>query len=71
MIFGGRALGMQGGQYQNFESAQRPHNDVWLSIAQAYFPDAENVLVPLAAETFAQNTTSFTGPIPGLWQRPG
>lgn len=61
---------MQGGQYQNFESAQRPHNAVWLSIAQAYFPDAENVLVPLGAEAFAQNTTTFTGPIPGLWQRP-
>ena len=70
LIFGGRALGMQGGQYQNFESSPRPHNDVWLSIAQAYFPDAENVLVPLAAETFAQYPTSFTGPIPDLWKRP-
>jgi hypothetical protein len=70
LIFGGRALGMQGGQYQNFESSPRPHNDVWLSIAQAYLPDAENVLVPLGAETFAQNTATFTGPIAGLWQRP-
>jgi len=70
LIFGGRALGIQGGQYQNFEGAPRPHNDVWLSIAQAYFPDAESVLVPLAAETFAQNPASFTGPIAGLWQKP-
>jgi hypothetical protein len=70
LIFGGRALGMQGGQYQNFEKALRPHNDVWLSIAQAYMPDAPDVLQTLGGETFALNTSGRTGPIAGLWQRP-
>jgi hypothetical protein len=70
LIFGGRALGMQGGQYQSFEAAPRPHNDVWLSIAQAYMPDAENVMVPLADESFAKNAAGYTGPIPGLWKKP-
>ena len=69
LIFGGRALGMQGGQYLNFEKAQRPHNDVWLSIAQAYMPDAPDVLAALAAETFAKSALAQK-PIPGLWQRP-
>jgi len=69
LIFGGRALGMQGGQYLNFEKAPRPHNDVWLSIAQAYLPDAPDVLLALAAETFASSVATQK-PIPGLWQRP-
>jgi hypothetical protein len=70
LIFGGKALGMQGGQYQNFESAPRPFNDFWLSIAQAYFPDAEDVRATLADQRFAQNLASFSGPIAELWQRP-
>jgi hypothetical protein len=69
LIFGGRALGMQGGQYLNFENATRPHNDVWLSIAQAYLPDAPDVLIALAAETFAKNELAQR-PIAGLWKRP-
>src|SRR5689334_2553567 len=35
LIFGGAKLGMQGGQFQRFTTA-RPHNDLWLTIAQAY-----------------------------------
>ena len=69
LLFGGRALGMQGGQYLNFEKGLRPHNDVWLSVAQAYMPDAPDVLAALAGETFAKNTTAQK-PIAGLWQRP-
>jgi hypothetical protein len=61
---------MQGGQFQSFEQAPRPHNDVWLSIAQAYMPDTENVMVPLADESFAKNAAGYTGPIPGLWKKP-
>ena len=68
LIFGGRALGVQGGQYQNFESSLRPHNDLWLSVAQAYL--GSNPMSALAGETFAQNASGFTGPIPGLWSTP-
>jgi hypothetical protein len=31
LVFGGRALGMKGGQYLNLESERRPHNDLWLA----------------------------------------
>lgn len=69
LIFGGRKLGMQGGQYLNFEGELRKHNDVWLSIAQAYLPNAD-VMTTLADEAFAKNASGFTGPIPGLWSKP-
>jgi hypothetical protein len=68
LIFGGRALGIQGGQY--LPQASRPFNDYWLSIAQAYFPDAPDVVAALEGETFLEAKDSYTGPIPGLWQRP-
>jgi hypothetical protein len=63
MIFGGRALGMQGGQFQDFESNMRPWNDYWLSIAQAYFKTTDPLSV-LTDEVFYKNGIS---PIPGLW----
>lgn len=66
LIFGGRKLGMQGGQYQNFEAAPRKHNDVWLSIAQAYLPNVD-VMSTFADEAFAPYAA---GPIPGLWSKP-
>lgn len=69
LIFGGSALGMQGGQYLNFEKELRPHNDAWLSIAQAYLPDAPDVVAALAGETFAK-TAVLQQPIAGLWRRP-
>ncbi|HEX2875685.1 MAG TPA: DUF1552 domain-containing protein [Polyangiaceae bacterium] len=69
LIFGGRKLGMQGGQYLNFEGAVRKHNDVWLSIAQAYLPNVD-VMATLADEAFAKSASGFTGPIPGLWSNP-
>ena len=66
LIFGGRSLGRQGGQYLNFEGALRKHNDVWLSIAQAYLPNAD-IMSAFAGEAFAQYAS---GPIPGLWSKP-
>jgi hypothetical protein len=63
MIFGGKALGMQGGQFQNFLGQERPHNDLWLSIAQAYLKTADP-LSGLADETFRREGAA---PIPGLW----
>jgi len=67
LIFGGRKLGMQGGQYQRVE---RSHTDLWLTLAQAFFPDAASPLDVLGGETFAQVQASYQGPIPGLWRQP-
>ncbi|HEY6728945.1 MAG TPA: DUF1552 domain-containing protein [Polyangiaceae bacterium] len=66
MIFGGRALGMQGGQFQNFESGGRSINDLWMTIAQAYLGTSD----PLPAfedEVFFKEGVS---PIEGLWSPP-
>jgi hypothetical protein len=70
LILGGSALGMQGGRFLNFESAPRHFNDLWLTVAEALFPDAEDVLEPLANEKFAQDPSKFMGPIEGLWVKP-
>ena len=70
VIFGGRALGMKGGQFQ---SVSRPHNDLWLTIAQAYFKTTNPIAsLPLTnpdgtANTFVRTNTS---PIAGLWGPP-
>lgn len=69
LIFGGRALGMRGGQYIDLVASGRPHNDVWLSIAQAFFPALDDVMQALGDETFARNSQGFTGPISGIWER--
>jgi hypothetical protein len=60
MIFGGRQLGLQGGQYQFV--GRRPHNDMWLSVAQAFGVGIDQ----LQGEAFLQFSDNFTGPIPGL-----
>lgn len=65
LIFGGRALGMQGGQFQEF-TAERSHNDLWMSIAQAYLK-TDDPLSVLADEVFVKTNVS---PIPGLWLPP-
>jgi hypothetical protein len=70
LILGGRALGLMGGQFQNFEGDLRHFNDLWLTVAQAFYPDAGNVLEPLGAEKFVADETKFTGPIEGLWVKP-
>lgn len=67
LIIGGKKLGMLGGQFFQAQPS-RPHNDLWLTIAQAFFPDA-NVLEALAGEAFLQNT-NHTVPLEGLWQKP-
>jgi hypothetical protein len=66
MIFGGAALGMQHGQFLNFENQQRPHNDLWMTIAQAYLKTNDPVSV-LSDEVFQKQGV---GPIDGLWQMP-
>jgi hypothetical protein len=62
LILGGKALGMQGGQFQQF-ATNRPHNDLWMSIAQAYLKTADPV-TRLADEVFAKTNVA---PIAGLW----
>jgi hypothetical protein len=64
LIFGGRRLGMQGGQFLNF-SSPRPHNDLWMTIAQAYFG-----MVPAFATIAPSFVTSGVAAIPGLWVKP-
>jgi hypothetical protein len=64
-IFGGKALGMQHGTYQNFEGNLRHHNDLWMTVAQAYL--GADPLARLAAETFYKTDVA---PLPGLWSPP-
>jgi hypothetical protein len=73
IIFGGSALGMKGGQYQNFESRQRSHNDMWISIAQAYFKSTTPLNnIPATNPDGTVNTFIRTNvtPIAGLWAAP-
>ena len=62
-VVGGKALGMQHGQFFDFEGNNRHQNDLWLSIAQAYL--GADALSKLSAETFAREGVQ---PIAGLWQ---
>ena len=64
MIFGGAALGMQHGQFLNFENQSRHHNDLWMTIAQAYLKTNDPVSM-LSDEVFSKQGVS---PIDGLWQ---
>jgi hypothetical protein len=66
MIFGGSALGMKGGQYQDFSAKVRNQNDMWMAIAQAYFKTI-NPLANLSSEVFYKNGVT---PIAGLWAAP-
>ncbi|HEY3500053.1 MAG TPA: hypothetical protein VGK73_35430, partial [Polyangiaceae bacterium] len=68
LIFGGKALGMQGGQFQNL-SPLKNHNCLWVSIAQAYFRTDDPLAAdgPLAEDNFVKNGVA---PIPGLWAPP-
>jgi hypothetical protein len=63
-IFGGSALGMQGGQY--VEATGRHLNDVWATIAQAYLKTTDN---PAQQPIFQDAGTYTTGvsPIDGLY----
>ena len=68
LIFGGKALGMKGGQFLNFEGKQRKQVDVYLTCAQALMQNADPLsLMPAAEETFDRTGAS---PIAGLWAKP-
>ena len=62
IIFGGQALGMQGGQYVNSSAM---HNAFWVTVAQAYL--GANVSTALNAETYVKSGAT---PISGLWRAP-
>lgn len=68
LIFGGKALGMQGGQYVEVGGGfgNRPSiNAMWMSIAQAYM--GADPLSKLQGEKFSK---AGAEPIPGLWKAP-
>lgn len=66
-IFGGRALGMQGGKFMDFsKTAIRSNNDFWMTIAQAYLKTADPLSV-LSDEVFVKTGVA---PIDGLWLPP-
>ena len=68
LIFGGKALGMKGGQFLNFEGNQRKQVDVFLTCAQALFQNADPLSqLPAAEEKFDRSGAS---PIAGLWAKP-
>jgi len=62
LIFGGRALGMLGGQLLSFSS--RSINDLWMTIAQAFLRTTDP-LAALTSEVFVKTNVS---PIAGLWR---
>lgn len=68
VVCGGRALGIQGGQYLDLTSSPRPFADVWLTLLQAYLPDADLAQL-LADETFMLQGEGLAR-ITELWQRP-
>lgn len=67
LIFGGKALGMKGGQFMNFESNLRPQVDVWLTVAQALLQTDNPLGVLPTTEKFSR---TGAGPIKGLWAKP-
>jgi hypothetical protein len=62
LIFGGKRLGMLGGQYQSVSGI---HNQLWLTVAQAFL-GAE----PASALSGEVYVKSGAHPIPGLWSAP-
>lgn len=66
MIFGGSKLGMRGGQYLDFDARPRPHNDLWMTIAQAYLGTSDP-LPEFDEEVFVKQGVA---PIPGCWEPP-
>jgi len=65
LVFGGRALGLAGGRFENFESNPRPMNDFWMTLAQPLL--GADPLASLAGEAFVKGGVA---PIPGLWTPP-
>jgi hypothetical protein len=62
LIFGGRRLGMLGGQYRSVSGI---HNQLWLTVAQAFL--GADAASKLAGEVFVKTGAR---PIPGLWTGP-
>jgi hypothetical protein len=68
LIFGGKGLGMKGGQFFNFEGNKRKQVDAYLTCAQALFQDADPLAhLPAGEERFDR---SGAGPIAGTWAKP-
>lgn len=70
LLFGGRALGLRGGQFLNFASSPRPFGDFWLTVAQAFLKDQEANWA-LEGEIFMQQHGSSYRLLPGVWEQPG
>lgn len=64
-IFGGKALGMIHGSYYDFEGNLRSHNDLWMTVAQAYL--GADPVSKLAAEKFEKKNVA---PVAGTWKAP-
>ena len=62
IIFGGGKLGMQGGQYQSVSGI---HNQLWLTVAQAFL--GADAARKLASEVYVK---AGANPISGLWVSP-
>lgn len=65
LLFGGKGLGLRHGSFFDFEAAPRCHNDLWLTVAQAYF--GVDPLAVLPDDAFYKTGVQ---PIAGLWQAP-
>jgi hypothetical protein len=61
IIFGGRALGMQGGQFIQVNGS---HNQFWLTVAQAFL--GANPQTALTSESYVKGNPPVA-PIPGVW----
>jgi hypothetical protein len=62
VIFGGAALGMRGGRYENVSGI---HNQLWVTVAQAFL--GVDAVSKLSDEVYVK---SGANPISGLWAPP-
>jgi hypothetical protein len=66
LILGGRALGMQGGTFVQLSTGANSHNNLWMTLAQAYLKTSDPLSV-LTDEVFFKTGVA---PIPELWTLP-
>jgi hypothetical protein len=64
-LFGGQALGMQGGQ---FRAVTGTHNQLWATVAQAFLGTGWKTT--LQADTGITSQQTNSNPISGLWVQP-
>jgi hypothetical protein len=64
-IFGGKALGMQGGQYRSVTGA---HNQLWSTVAQAFLGTSWRTT--LQADTGLRAEQYGSNPLSGVWTAP-